>query len=544
MAINRMRAWRARPENRERENRRRRERRAAARARSRPAAPARPELSPGADAVGELIAWAESVLVIPAGRLRGKRFKVAGWQADWLRAALSPGVMEAGLSVARKNGKSGLVALAVLGFLCGPLNRENWRGAVTSLTGKLAGELLLQIREIVTASGLEGVDMRATPAPGVVHGGRGARCEFLAADKATGHAVGVDLAIIDEAGLLDESKRALWNAMLTSTSGRDGRLWCISIRGDGPMFAEMESRAGDRAVHWKEYAAAAGAAIDDTAAWAAANPGMADGIKSPEYMQRAARRALALPSEESAFRAYDLNQAQSPERETICSVGDWHACIVSEMPARRGPVCIGLDMGGSASMTALCACWPETGRLEVYGAFPATPGLAERGLGDGVGGLYIDMHRRGELRTYPGRVTPVRQFLGDCRARLAGERVAVAGADRYRRAEVLTALESAGANWPMQWRGVGAAASADGSADVRAFQRAVLEKRIKTTGNLLLESAIAESALRYDGAGNPALDKRAHASRIDALQAAVIAVGLARLESKRGSESGYRVVTV
>lgn len=541
---NRMRAWRALPGNRERENRRRRERRAAARAAAATSPPMPPVVVGCGDELAALVEWAESTLVVPAGRLRGRPFRVAGWQLAWLQESMRPGVMEAGLSVARKNGKTALIVLVILGFLCGPLNRGNWRAAVTSLTGKLAGELLQQLREIVTASGLTGVDMRATPSPGVVHGMRGARVDFLAADKATGHAVGVDLAIIDEAGLLDESKRALWNAMLTSTSGRDGRLWCISIRGDGPMFAELAERAGDRAVHWKEYAAAAGAAIDDTAAWAAANPGMADGIKSPEYMERAARRALALSSEESAFRAYDLNQPQSPEREMICAVADWQRCMVAELPARAGPVCIGFDMGGSASMTAAAAVWPDTGRIEVWGAFPATPGLAERGLGDGVGGLYIDMRRRGELQTYPGRVTPVQEFLADLKARLAGERVAVAGADRYRRAEVLTALESVGANWPMQWRGVGASATADGSADIRAFQRAVLERRIKTTGNLLLESAIAESALRYDGAGNPALDKRAHASRIDALQAAVIAVGLARLESKRGSEHGYRVVTV
>ena len=37
-----------------------------------------------------------------------------------------------------------------------------------------------------------------------------------------------------------------------------------------------------------------------------------------------------------------------------------------------------------------------------------------------------------------------------------------------------------------------------------------------------MESAIAESAIRYDAAGNPALDKDRQQSRIDVLQAAVI----------------------
>ena len=39
-------------------------------------------------------------------------------------------------------------------------------------------------------------------------------------------------------------------------------------------------------------------------------------------------------------------------------------------------------------------------------------------------------------------------------------------------------------------------------------------------------SAITESRLRYDGNGNPALDKGRQKGRIDALSAAVLAVGL------------------
>ena len=50
-----------------------------------------------------------------------------------------------------------------------------------------------------------------------------------------------------------------------------------------------------------------------------------------------------------------------------------------------------------------------------------------------------------------------------------------------------------------------------------------------TTGSVMLEAAIASSVLRFDGAGNPALDKRTNNARIDALSAAVIAAGLREL---------------
>ena len=81
----------------------------------------------------------------------------------------------------------------------------------------------------------------------------------------------------------------------------------------------------------------------------------------------------------------------------------------------------------------------------------------------------------------------------------------------------------------MEWRGQGASAGADGSHDIRAFQRLVLSGKLAVAKSLLLRSAVASSVLRYDNAGNPALDKRKARARIDALSAAVIAAGLGEI---------------
>ena len=64
---------------------------------------------------------------------------------------------------------------------------------------------------------------------------------------------------------------------------------------------------------------------------------------------------------------------------------------------------------------------------------------------------------------------------------------------------------------------------------MRAFQRAVLTKTLTTVANYSLINAIAESTLRRDGNGNPAIDKARSAGRIDVLSAAVLAVGEAAL---------------
>ena len=484
-----------------------------------------PELPPPGHEWRAIANWSESVLRVPSGPLQNKPMRLDPWQIDFLKGALHPNTREAGLSVARKNGKSGLVAVILLAYLCGPLRKAGFRGIVTSLTGRLAVELWNAMQGIVNASLLTHVTFKRTPQPGIIVARPDQRIDFLAADRATGHALGADIAIIDEAGLMPEQNRALWNAIISSISGRDGRLICISIRGDGPMFAEISERASDPSVHWTEYAGSQSLALDDPKNWHAANPGLVSGIKSERYMRDMARRAVASPNNRASFAAYDLNLPQEPSRELILSVHDWKQCVTHLLPARQGKCCLGLDLGGSSSMTAAAAYWPESGRFEVWGAFPATPDLRARGEGDGVGGLYVRMLERGELSVYPGRITDLPTFFDDVASRLAGEQVLCA-MDRYRRAEALTAMEAAGITWPIQWRGMGHSHTADGSADVRAFQKLCMGGKVHSLRSLMLESAIAGSSIVRDAAGNPKLDKSKQKARIDALQASVLALGL------------------
>lgn len=481
--------------------------------------------------------WAAENLIVPTPPKAGEPFRLDPWQVEFLEGALADGIREAGLSVGRRNGKTFTIAVLCLAHLVGPLNARYWRAAAVSLTGKNCLELRTAIEQIAAESNLDGVEVKRSPFPGGVEGVNGASMDFLAADKASGHSVGLDMALIDEAGLLDESKRGLWNAMTTSTGGRNGRVICFSVQGSGPMYAEMRERRDKDSVHWCEYSAPDDCELDDRDAWLAANPGLLTGTKSMGYMEDASERAQGSPADALGFRVYDLNQPADPaRRETIVAVADWTACL---RPAEaQGPCYVGFDLGGSVSMGAFAAYWPMTGLLRVQCGLPAKPDLKRRGMADGVGRRYLDMEAQGCLRTYPGRVLPVVEFLQAGAALVADADIRAAGCDRYRAAETAQALEDAGLHhWPLTWRGTGAHKFAHGSADVRAFQRAVLGKQIASPPNLALESAIAESELRYDPAGNPALDKARHRGRIDALQAAVIALGLAEADAVHWRDS-------
>ena len=514
-----------------------RERRAKAKAERKAALPKYGKIPPfPADPAAALAKWSRRKLKIPPGHPNaGKPLILPDYIVSFVDDVFKN--RESFLCIGRKNAKSAGVAVFLLARLCGPLRIPGYRAGVTSVSKEKAGELKMLMQAIAEASGLTGIQFLRSPAPGHVLSAWGGRVDILSADKSAGHASGYDDALIDEIGLLDEKHRELVSGMRSSTSARDGRFIALSIQGAAPFTKEMIERAAQPGIAVHHYAAPESCALDDENAWCSANPGLAVGIKSMAYMRDEARRVALTPADQNAFRAFDLNQPQSPSRVLLCDPADWRAVEVDILPARSGRCVVGFDLGGSSSMTAAAALWLDSYRLEVWAAFPDTPNLYQRSEADGCRGYYEEMQRRKELRCYPGRVTNVSAFLGDVAIALAGEKIIMAGADRYRKAEAVQALEQAKVNWPISWRGMGAHAKADGSHDVRAAQRMIISGKLKCKPSLVMRKAIQDSSIRYDEAGNPALLKASEKGRIDALSATVIAAGLAEIYGKRPNRS-------
>ena len=484
------------------------------------------------DTADDISQWAESTLIVPVGLLAGKSFVIEDWQKNFLRDALQTGVREAALCTPRKQGKSGLIAALVLYYLAGPGNRSNWRAIIVSLTGALAKELRKQISEIALASGLDSVRSYNSPTPGRVTGLNNASLDCLAADKSSGHAVGVDLALVDESGLLDESKRGLWDAVYSSVSTRDGRVLYISIRGASPMYEELRERRGQTGVVWHEYAADENADLLDREQWHKANPALGR-IKSLAYMEDAARRAVESPLAAAGFRSLDLNLPGTPNQPNILDVADYQRAVTDALPPRSGDCVVSLDAGGATAFTAACAYWADTGRCEIYAGVGGIPDIAARGQGDGVQDRYSRMQRRGELWVYPDlRVTPLAEFLTDVAERLADVRVTAVVADDYRKASVMDSLPASWGNADFVLR---RAVWKEATEDITAFQGAVIGGKVAFPESLALASAIQESRLDFDKGGNCRLEKQRANGRIDTLSAAVLAVaeGLRRARQPR-----------
>ena len=364
-----------------------------------------------ADLASSVAWWSAHYLVVPPGHPRaGSPMRLPGYGLDFLRDVFRGGVREALLCLARKNAKSSIIAVLLLAYLAGPLRRFGFRAGVASVSRAKAGELKRLCQEIAEASKLDGIKFLRSPSPGRIESPFGS-VDILAAEAHAGSAAGYDISIIDEIGLLKERDRDLVASMRSSVSAKDGKFISLSIRGAGPFVPEILARQGDEALAVHLYAADPRSALDDEDGWRAANPGLDCGIKSFQYMKAEARRVAVTVSDQSSFRALDLNQPANPTAEMLVSLDDFVGCETAELPERRGACYVGLDLGGSASMTAAVAFWPESGRVETWAAFPATPSLAERGLSDGVGRLYVEAQSRGELLTFAGRITPVALFL-------------------------------------------------------------------------------------------------------------------------------------
>ena len=502
--------------------------RARVKARNAKPPPRRPKV---AQSVSALVAWVREALVVPSGHPReGKRWSLPRWQTDVLRDCLT--AHETALVIARKNGKSALAAILVLAHLAGPLRRPGWRGGVLSVNRAKAGELLDQCEQIALASRLDGLTFRRSPKRILSDTGT---VDIESADVGAGHAAGYDLALVDELGLLAERHRGLVAGMRSSTSARNGRFVSLTIHGSGPFVPEILDRRGERGLAVHHFAAAPDRAVDDEQGWKEANPGLGT-VKSLAYMRRESARVIASPADQSFFVAHDLNRPSDPGAELLCTPDQWKRCEcpVGELPPRTGPCYVGIDLGLHASFTSAAMLWPDTGRFETRTACPDVPALAKRARTDGAGSVYEAAHERGDLWTLSGSVTPVAAFLSRLSEDLAGFKVGAVGADRFRHHELVRILGELGLGWIPKWRGTGIRAGSHMDADCRSFQRLITSGSLKTAPNLMMAFAVSECKVVRDSQGHVThLGGVRTRSRIDAVQAAVIACGLAEGKTQK-----------
>lgn len=472
-------------------------------------------------------------LKIPEGPLSGQKIKLGGFQKKFIKGALADGISIAALSVGRGAGKTMLGAGLALAALLGKIDKQPRReviiGAKTRDQGRIAWNFIEGLAQSLPIKDRKLLTFVRSPRLEVRYEGDGGGhvLRVLASDAKNALGLAPVFALLDERGFWEKDKGDSLEAAIFSALGkRSGRAVVISTSApdDAHSFSQLldEEQEG---VYRQEHRAPTGCAPDDLKAIEAANPGAKSGIGSSlAWLQGEARRAIKRGgSTLQSFRLFNLNQRVSGEtRDVLLTSDEWLRCETDELPPRQGSVVIGVDLGGSASMTAAAYYWYETGRLECLGWFPSQPSLLDRGQNDSVGNRYVEMSGRGELSTLGAMTVPVAAWLSDVMRHVEGQPIAALCADRYKQAEVGQAIDAAGIRCPIIWRGFG---FKDGNEDCDRFRRACFDGRVKAKPSLLLRSALADAVCLRDPADNIKLAKSRSLGRIDAVSASVLAVG-------------------
>ena len=486
-------------------------------------------------------------LTIPEGPKAGQPVKLAPFQKQFVRGSLAAGINVAVLSIGRGNGKTALSAGIALGAVLGEWDRQPKREIViaarTRDQGRVAFEFAVGFMRGLPDTVQAQFTVRRSPRLEIEYDGDGGGhvIRVIAADGKSALGGAPTLILMDERGHWQADQGdALEHALLSGMGKRDGRALIISTSAadDAHPFSVWLDQE-QPGVYRQEHRPSPGLPADDLASLKEANPGAAAGIgASLEWLQAQARRAIARGgSTLTAFRLLNRNERVSGEsRDVLLTVDEWLACEVSDLPPRQGSVVIGIDLGGSASMSAAAFYWPETGRLECLGTFPARPSLLDRGQSDGVASRYVEMQDRGELSVLGDATVPVAAWLKAVAAHVAGETVATFTADRYKQAELGEGVDRAGIRAPIIWRGMG---FRDGGEDCERFRRAAFDGKVKAKPSLLLRSAFADAVCLRDPANNLKLAKARSTGRIDAAAATILAVAEgARMTGRPAKASG------
>ena len=469
-------------------------------------------------------------LTLTGGDRDGERFEVLGWERRFLSGAFrGPG--DAGLSVARGNGKSALlagVACAVVDpegplhgrrreVVCCAASFEQSRVIYEDVLGYLGGRYHLAGPDWRKQDSGNRATLEYRPT--------GARVRCIGSDPGNAHGLRPALALLDEPAQWPAASSARMVAALRTGLGKvpGSRLIALGTRPADSLhwFARLLESAPYAQVH---------AARDDDPpfqlrTWRRANPSLDHLPSLLAQLRTEAVDARRDPDALASFRALRLNQGTADvARSVLLDAGTWAAVQAAPEPLPVGGYVMGLDLGTSAAMSAVAAYW-AAGRLDAFAVFPRLPPLAARGLSDGVGAMYVRMAGRGELVVAGERVSDLVAMLTEALARWGPPAAVVC--DRWREAELRQALDAAGVPWcAVVVRGQG---YRDGGEDVRDFRRAVLGGHVRPVESLLLTAAMSEARVMTDPAGNSKLAKgseggRRTRARDDAAAAAILAV--------------------
>lgn len=485
-------------------------------------------------------------LRIPSGFGAGRPFRLRQWQRDFIYDIYANSQVEevsgeiifrrktrkAILSIARKNGKTALIAALVLVHLIGPEAGINSEIVSAANDKEQAGQVFLYISQIVSLSPKLTDKLKVIPSTKrIVYHARGNLYRAISADAHRKHGLNPVVVIYDE--LAQSRSRELFDTLETAQGAQPEPLFItISTQSNDPQHPlsqmiddALTGQAEDLVCHLYEVP-------DDTKdvfkeeVWINANPALGDFRDIVEFRSYAAK-AKRLPSFENQFRNLYLNQRVST-MATLFSRSLWQGLKGEAKFADQDDVILALDM---ATTTDLCALTmlSLTGRAMRTFFWKPDDLLEEHGRRDRV--EYDVWQRLGHLEPCPGK-TIQPEYVSTKIAEIYSQfRVVGLAYDRWRMAYLqkefdrigLDASEEEDAQLRLYPWGQG---FKDMAPAIDAFETAAINGSFEHNGNPLMTWNVGNAIVTSDPAGNRKLDKSKSRLRIDGAVSATMAHGL------------------
>lgn len=477
------------------------------------------------------------------GRWAGKPFVLALWQeiivrllVGWRNAEGFRHFRRMILWVARKNGKSEFMAALALLFFVGD-GEKGGQAFNFARNEKQANVIFKKAKAMIAMSPPLREALKATKRS-IFHPELNALWELLAGNAEGKHGLSASVIVGDEAHECADD--VMYTTLHQSTAARDQPIELIGStaghrnRGWGWHLWEecraiLEGRLLQPSSLVVIFAAPADAAIDDEAAWRAANPNLGISPKL-EYLREECERAKENPRLENDFRRYHLNQWTDQVTRWI-PLAKWDACVVDRegwkalRAKMKGRSCYGaLDLSSVRDVTALIWLFPPIEGEEkwtiVCRFFVPEETAAERSKADRV--EYDRWVKMGVMEATPGDVVDQeyvkKAILED------GEffQVEKFGFDPWNATKLSLELQDEGV--PMLAMRQGVQTLGEPS---KELERLVFAGLLDHGGNPVMRWMVGNVAVRSDSNGNFKPDKAKSSEKIDGVVGTVMALGLA-----------------
>ena len=482
-----------------------------------------------------VIAFIEKYCFVPEGKLLGQPVRLEPFQKKFIWEVYDNphGTTEGILSIARKNGKTALIACILLAHLVGPEARQNSQIVSGARSRKQAALVFNLAHKMVNLNPALKKLVRVVPSAKKLIGlARNVEYEALSAEAGTAHGLSPVLAIIDELGQVRGPQDDFVEAIETASGAYDDALRII-ISTQAPTDADMLSvkiddaqRSRDPKIVVHLYAAHPKAEVLDAVAHAAANPALGS-FRSKIELLAAAEKANRMPSFENGFRNLYLNQRVNRFSPFI-SPSVWGACNddTADEAFQKGRVFGGLDLAETTDLCAfvLAAEWQGKWHFRAWFWKPDAT-LRDHAKRDRV--PYDKWAEDGFINTTPG-VAVDYEYVGHDLARIcAGLPVIKIGYDRHRFKTLEAQMQKIGVELPFEPFGQGFLSMAPA---MDLIEIDFLNGNVLHGANPVLTMCAANAVVKKDPAGNRKLDKSKSTGRIDGMVAAVMARGVAGLE--------------